>query len=321
MNLSAELRSWLLEGSDPSVRYRVLREVLDRPEDDSEVVTARKEIGVKGWAATILERQLPEGQWVTPGTTARDIYIPKYVSTNWCLLVLSDLGMTRADPRVARAAELMLSRYSTTEFDELGGGDSEACCTGNDVRMMNRFGYGEDPRVLRATEWLVSSQKKDGGWHCFPSETGTLDSWEPLAGLAALPEARRTPEVRRAIDRGLEFYLGRELMNEDGGTYAPWFRLHYPVHYYYDVLVGLDLMTKLGKGADRRLTKALDWLEKRRNPDGTWNLDALHPDLEDKEYLEAMRTPYYAFGLEFPGRPSRWITATALTVLKRAGRI
>ncbi len=321
MPLSAELRSWLLEGSDPSVRYRVLREVLDRPEDHPEVIAARKEIGIKGWAADILARQLSEGQWLTPGTTARDIYVPKYASTNWCLLVLSDLGMTRSDPRIARAAELMLSRYSTPEFDELGGKDSEACCTGNDVRMMTRFGYGEDPRVVRAAQWLVSSQKADGGWHCFPSETGTLDSWEPLAGLATLPEPRRTSEIRAAIDRGLEFYLERELTNEDGGIYAPWFRLHYPVHYYYDVLVGLDLVTKLGKGDDPRLTKALDWLEEQRNREGSWNLDALHPDVEGEEFREGLRTPYYAFGLENPGYPSRWITTTALTVLKRAGRL
>lgn len=321
MALSAELRTWLLKDSDPSVRYRVLRELLDRPEHDPEVVAARKEIGVKGWAADLLARQLPQGQWVTAGTTARDIYRPKYASTNWNLLVLSDLGVTRSEPRLARAAELVLDRYGSAEFDELGGKDSEACCTGNDVRMMNRFGYGEDPRVVRATEWLVSSQKRDGGWHCFPSETGTLDSWEPLAGLAAVPEARRTSEIRKAIDRGLEFYLERQLMNEDGGTYAPWFRLHYPVHYYYDVLVGLDMVTALGKGDDPRLAKALEWLEKRRNADGSWNLDALHPDVEGEEFREGLGTPYYAFGLEIPGYPSRWITATALTVLKRMGRL
>jgi len=83
MALSAELRAWLLDGSDPSVRYRVLRELLDRPEDDPEVSAARKEIGVRGWAAEILARQLPEGQWVTPGTTAQELYRPEYSLPGW----------------------------------------------------------------------------------------------------------------------------------------------------------------------------------------------------------------------------------------------
>jgi hypothetical protein len=321
VELSPELQKWLLDGTDPSVRYRVLRELLDRPEDDPEVAAARKEIGVKGWAAELLSRQLPEGQWFTPGTSARELYRPEYVSTNWCMVVLSDLGATRSDPRVARAAELMLDRYSSAEFDELGGKDSELCCTGNDVRIMTRFGYGEDPRVLRALEWLVSAQKPDGGWHCFPSEAGTLDAWEALAAFAALPNERRTPGIRRAIDRGMEFYLDRELLYENGATYAPWLRLHYPVHYFYDVLVGLDVATALGRGSDPRLGKALNWLEQRRNRDGSWKLEALHPDVEDAEYLEGMRTPYFALGLEFPGCPSRWITTTALAVLRRAGRL
>lgn len=321
MALSAELRAWLLDGSDPSVRYRVLRELLDRPEDDPEVSAARKEIGARGWSAEILARQLPEGQWVTPGTTAQEIYRPEYTATNWCMIVLSDLGATRSDPRVARAAELLLDRYSGPDFDELGGADSEVCCTGNDVRMMTRFGYGDDPRIVRATRWLVAAQKPDGGWHCHPSETGTLDAWEALAALAALPKERRSPEIRKAIDRGLEFFLDRELMHEDGATYAPWLRLHYPVHYYYDVLAGLDFVMALEKADDPRLQPALAWLEGRRNRDGTWNLDALHPDLEDEAYLRGMRTPYFSFGLEFPGRPSRWITTTALTVLRRAGRL
>jgi len=37
--------------------------------------------------------------------------------------------------------------------------------------------------------------------------------------------------------------------------------------------------------------------------------------------MKGMRGPYFSFSLEFPGRPSRWITTMALTVLRRAGRL
>ncbi len=323
MELPADLQSWLLTEGDPSVQFRILRDVLDLPEGDARVETARAAVGKKGWASDILRWQLEGGQWTTPGTTALDLYRPKYITTNWMLLVLSDLGLTRKDPRVARAAELLLNRSAGGEEDSLGGPGSHLCFTGNAVRMMVRFGYGDDPRVRRAIAWLLSAQKPDGGWHCFPSDTGSLSSWEALAALAVLPPAARTPDVTQAIQRGLEFYLSRGLLQEGGQAYAPWLRLHYPNHYYYDALVGLDIVTALGAGSDPRIQPALDWLESKRNPADSWNLDALHPDIEEDLFYWArgVKSPFFPFGLEIPGQPSRWLTATALTVLHRAGRL
>lgn len=317
MALRRGLRNWLLaKDSDPSVRVRVLRDLLDRPADDPELVRAQRTIGRKGWAAQILRDQHPSGQWITRGGTAFELYRPKYVATNWRLIVLSDLGLTKKNSRVAKAARLFLDRFSRD--GDLGGRSSEVCLTGNAVRMMARFGYRKDPRVIEAIEWLVRHQKKDGGWHCFRSRTGTLDCWEALAAFAALPPEARTPAIPRSIERGAEFYLERRLFREGKIPYRPWFRLHYPVHYYYDILVGLDTMASLGYGKDPRMRPALDRLESMRNRDGSWNMDALHPDSEDPGYQ--FRGPFYPLGLEVPGRPSRWITTTALHVLKRAGR-
>src|SRR2546427_11901055 len=105
MTLRRGLRNWLLaKDSDPSVRLRVLRDLLERPADDPAVVGALWEIGRKGWAAQILRGQHPSGQWVNPGSSALELYRPKYVATNWRLLVLSDLGLTKKNPRVAKAA-------------------------------------------------------------------------------------------------------------------------------------------------------------------------------------------------------------------------
>lgn len=321
MSISPEVQTWLLEGTDPSVRYRVLRELLGRPENDPDVLAARQEIGVEGWAADLLSQQHPDGHWVTPGTAPSDMEQPLLVSTRYFLLILADLGVRGSDPRMARAVELYLDRMTGPDFVELGGKDSEPCFTSFDVKLALLYGHGDEPRIGRSIEWLVSAQKADGGWNCQISDAGTLDTWEPLEAFAAIPESRRTSEVRTAIDRGLEFYLERELMNEDGTTYAPWLRLHYPRHYFYDVLAGLEAVTALGKGHDPRLKRALDWLESKRNGDGRWILEVVHPDREDEEYLGSQHSPYFSIGLEFPRRPSRWLTATALIVLHRAGRV
>ena len=318
VTISRRMRNWLLsDDADPSLRYRVLRELLDRPSDDPEVLAAQKQIGREGWAAKILQLQHPGGQWDTAGNSARELYRPKYVATNWRLLVLSDLGVRGTHPRIVKAVKLFLRRFGGPSGD-LGGRKSEVCFTGNAVRMLTRFGYLDHPSVQSSIDWLLRHQKSDGGWHCFRSRTGTLDGWEALAGFAAIPKAKRSAAMHRAIERGAEFYLERGLLREGRTPYAPWMRLHYPVHYYYDLLVGVDVLTSLGYGDDPRMRSPLGRLEGKRNRDGTWNLDALHPDTEDPNYQ--IRGPFYPFGLEVPGRPSRWITATALIALQRAGR-
>lgn len=316
MKLSPSLSRWLLgPESDPSVRWRTLVEVLGRPSTDARVRRARREIGRVGWAAALLAEQLPSGQWATPGTSGGELYRPKYIATNWRMLVLADLGMTRQDPRIRRVVELIRRRWGGVRGD-LGGTGSELCIAGNALRAFLDFGYVDDPDTEQMVRWLVATQKADGGWHCFPSRRGTLDCWEGLAALARLPQEKVTPEVKRTIDRGAEFYLQRRLHREGARRYAPWFRIHYPQHYYYDLLVGLDTLTRLGYGADRRLDPALRWLTQRRDTTGRWKLDAAQPDVPVSEGRYA-RTPYYPFVIEHPGLPSRWATVSALAVLRR----
>src|SRR3989337_624322 len=277
MALPRKLRGWLLaKDADPSVRHRVLRELLDRAEDHPEVVRARKQVGKKGWAAEILRLQHPGGQWDTAGTSAHELYRPKYVATNWRLLVLSDLGVQGKHPGIAKAVNLFLRRFSGPS-EGLGGRGSEVCFTGNAVRMLVRFGRLKDPRLRPAIKWLIRHQKSDGGWSCDRSHTGTLDAWEAMAAFAALPPSARSASVLHAIEGGAEFYLDRGLLRDGRNPYAPSLRLHYPVHYYYDILVGLDVLTALGYGGDPRIRPALDRLEGMRKRDGSWDMGALHP--------------------------------------------
>jgi hypothetical protein len=319
MAVAAELVHWLLEDSDPSVRFRTYEGVLGRSAGDGELEAARADIGHTGWAERIMALQLPEGQWDSPGTSSDELYWPKYIATNWRLLVLADLGLTRSTPAIDRAIRLVLGRWGGPDGC-FGGAGSETCITGNALRLFWQVGASETPEADGATQWLVEQQKADGGWHCFPSERGSLDGWEALAAFAHIPRPKRSAAVQRAVERGAEFYLERGLLQENGLSYAPWRRLHYPVHYYYDLLVGLDFLTRLGYARDERLRVPLEILEGLRGADGRWTMGPLHPDLaEEAEY--GVRTPYYPFALEPAGVPSRWITLSALRVLLEAGRI
>ncbi len=319
---SRSVIEWLLEKNQPSVRYRTLVDLLGRKEGDSEVREARSMIPKKGWAADILKLQKPKGYFEPREPKSvrawlRFLQFPEYLSTIWRALVLSDLGLTSADPRIRKVADLVFE-YKLQLGTPVNFFTEEVCIVGNTARMMTRFGYGDDFRVRKLYDRMLEDQKEDGGWNCVKSEHGTLDSWEALAAFASLPRSKRSRRVAQSASRGVEFYLERKLLQGEG-RYAPWLRLHYPVHYFYDVLVGLDVVTALGYADDRRLEPALRVLSDRRQSDGAWLLDRVHPDLDagaNGDLLGRARK-VRPFALEKEGEPSKWITLTALRVLKR----
>jgi hypothetical protein len=301
---------WLLEPDQPAARYRTLVDLLDRSRNDPEVKEARDLIPARGWVHDILAQQRPDGHWTK---SEESLYHPKYTATNWRAMMLADLGVTAEHEAVRRVAGLYFNEW-LADIDAFYNG-GEVCVVGNLARTLTRFGYGDDARVKRLFDWLVENQKEDGGWHCFRSESGTLDCWEGLAAYNALPRQRWTRGIKRSTEKGVEFYLQRELFRE-GRRYEPWFRFHYPTHYYYDILVGLDLLTALGYADDKRLTPALKVLLDKKRPDGRWALDAVHLDLaRGAGYMPRRKaTP---FALEKKGEPSKWITLTCLRVMKR----
>lgn len=307
---------WLLEDNQPSIKYLALTKLLDRSEDYPEVQSTRQMMASAGWGADILAKQNPGGWWLGE----ESVYTPKYLSTNWMLLILADLGLTRANPRIAKACELWIKRFAKKDggFGADGWGKSHLCIVGNTARALVQFGYADHPKVRSAFQWLVKNQAKKGGWSCFGSGRN-LDSWEPMSAFAVCPKQKWTRSMKDSVELGAEFYLEREL-HKQGARYRPWYRFHYPTHYYYDLLVGLDFITALGYGDDRRLRYAISLLKKKRRRDGRWVLDAVHPDVEGGMklwYEENPKRKPTPFALETPGEPSKIITLKAMQVLKR----
>ena len=307
---------WLLEEDQPAVRYRALTGILGKKESDTEVRAARKAIPETGWAADILAKQDAGGWWVREDR----MYQPKYLSTNWMLLVLADLGMTRDDPRIKKAADLWIRHFAAADggFGIDSKKTSHLCTAGNTARALVQFGYEDHPAVRSSFAWFVKNASHLGGWSCFGSGRN-LDSWEPMSAFVVYPREKWAPDMEETVQKAAEFFLQREL-HVQGDHYEPWYRFHYPNHYYYDLLVGLDFMTALGYGSDPRLQHALGVLKKKRRPDGRWSLDAVHPDVEGsmaewfRKHPKDAPTP---FALEKVGAPSKMITLRAMHVLRR----
>ncbi|HEX9027719.1 MAG TPA: hypothetical protein VF823_01010, partial [Anaerolineales bacterium] len=166
--------NWLLERSNPSVRYFTLVDLLGRSPDDPQVRAARAAIMETGPVPRILAKQHEEGYW----GKSEDFYLrSKYKGTAWTFILLAELGADGADPRIQRAAEFLIERSQ----DALSGGfayrsihlvaDSEAllpCLTGNLVWSLQRLGFGDHPAVRKGLEWIATYQRFDDGAGCAP---------------------------------------------------------------------------------------------------------------------------------------------------------
>ena len=314
--------SWLLEPGQPTVRYLTLTRLLGRPSSDPDVREARAAIPKDRWVRQVLSRRDPGGWWAHP----RNKLEPRFTGTHWNLLALADLGATRAIPEVESSSEFWMSNSPLKGggIGALGKGKGHHCYTANMARALIRFGFEDDPRVRKTMEWLVETAHPKGGWTCRfskegPAESRSLDAWEGLAAFAEYPRSKWTPAMQACVDRTAEYYLEREL-HRQGEPYEPWYRFHWPTHYYYDILVGLDCLTAVGHSDDPRLRFGIDLLRKRQRSDGRWNLDADQPDPDPEsarwyaQHPEKRPTP---LSFERAGQPSKMVTLRALTVLSR----
>ena len=108
----ADPLSWLLEPQDPGVRYLALRNLLDLPAEDPELLAAQQAAHLHGPIAIILEKNHPDGYWAKPGAG----YNPKYFSTSWSLITLAQLGASISmDIRIWRACDYMLRTALTSQ--------------------------------------------------------------------------------------------------------------------------------------------------------------------------------------------------------------
>ncbi len=319
---SDKVLEWLLEPEQPSIRYLALTQLLGKRESDTEVREAKARIPSSGWVAEILSRRDPRGWWVRDGGRME----PRFLGTHWSMLALADLGATRAILQVRESCEYWMTKSPLVGggVGGLGQGKGHHCFTANMARALLRLGYEDDPRVRNTLEFLVRTAHPKGGWTCrwnrdTPAPSRTLDAWEGLGAFAAYPPSKWTPAMKGCVERGAQYFLEREL-HLQGDRYEPWFRFHWPTHYYYDLLVGLDCLTELGYGNDPRLGYALQLLRSKRRKDGRWNLDAVQTDPSDEAarwlaaHPDKRPTP---LTFERPGMPSKMITLRALRVLQR----
>jgi hypothetical protein len=321
--LKADPLPWLLEPDEanPGVRYFALRDLLDRPADDPEVVAARGALMRTGPVPAILDAQYPDGYWIKPGP----IYSPKYRATVWQVLFLAQLGADGRDERVRRAVEHVLAHaQAESGAFSYNGRPSGAihCLWGNLVRALLDLGYWGDERLDRAIDALARSVTGEGyeryyrsgiqapGFVC-SANYGLPCGWGAVRVLWALnrvPAAGRTPAVEAAIEASTDFLLSYDVARADypyrERISSSWFKFGYPLGYVTDVLLNLEALGEAGYAKDPRLNEAVDLVLSKQDEQGRWKMEysyngKMWADVEEK------------------GQPSKWVTLRALRVLKK----
>jgi hypothetical protein len=307
---------WLLEETNPSARFFTLRDVLHRPEEDPEIKNTRSAIMSSRPVLEILAAQYPEGYWIKPDRG----YSPKYRATVWQLIFLTQLGATPTQA-IRRACEIVLERTFLPEAGLFSATKSAAgtvtCLNGNLLASLYLLGYGQHPTVHTACDTLANRIVRDGfACRANAADRTRRETWLPCAwgaikalrAYALIREDKRSPLVEQAVSRGVEFLLSRDLMVADYPSardqVSPlWFRLGFPLGYHSDVLEALDVLSRLGHGADDRLQSAIRHIVSKQDATGRWPLE------------HTLNKTWTSFGQK--GKPSKWVTLRALTLLSR----
>lgn len=171
--------------------------------------------------------------------------------------------------------------------------------------------FRADTNLLKSiVDALLSEHMPDGGFNCRSNRSGAIHSslHSTLSVLEGLTEyeyngySYRIKEVKKTIRSSKEFILIHQLyLSDRTGMIIDknFLRLSYPRRWRYDILSALDYFQYATTPRDDQMQSALDVLLKKRNKNGTWNVQAKHPGQTH-------------FDMEKAGRPSRWNTLIGL---------
>jgi hypothetical protein len=301
---------WLLDG-DPAIRWQVLRDLTDAPPE--EVAAERARVEHDGWGARLLALEDDDGLWAGgacfPASYTGDEPGQPWTSTMHVLQTLQLLGLDPASPSARRAIGLV-AENGRWEHDgqRFFDGEVEPCINGRTIETGAYFGVD----VTAVAGRVLGERLADGGWNCAAENGSVRSSFDTtinvLDGLLAFERAAGgSPDVAAARHGGAEYLLERGLFRRrsTGEVVRPeYLEFAFPFYWHYDVLRALDYFRRSGADPEPRMAAAAALVQSRRQPDGCWLLDRIHPGRVH-------------FDLEGGvGAPSRWNTLCALRVLR-----
>ncbi|RKN78494.1 prenyltransferase/squalene oxidase repeat-containing protein [Ulvibacterium marinum] len=300
-----QIITWLLKG-DIALQYQVHRDLLGDDRKDLQQC-----IALTGWAKQFLSKRKPNGHW------GDRFYQPKWISTHYTLLDLRNLNPDPDNETIKETIELVLDMGKAEDGGiPLGPSTvkhSDVCVNGMFLNYASYFNTAEK-RLCSIVDSILNERMPDGGFNCRTTRSGAKHSslHSTISVLEGLYEFRksgysyRLDDILNAKGSAEEFILLHRLFLSDRTgeiINKDFLKLSYPSRWRYDILRTLDYFQYAGKKWDDRMKEAFDVIQKKRNKNGTWNMQASHPG-------------QVHFIMEKAGKPSRWSTLRAMRAIK-----
>jgi hypothetical protein len=275
--------NWLLEPDNPSLRYRTLVELLDKPLDNPEVRQCKREINDYQPVKIILNLMHPDGYWLQKNPRTKDVHgegveYGAFATTHYCLSYLAELGLDKSHPLIKKASE----RYLNLQKIDGDFWNHYSCLIGLNIRTFIMLGYKDDPRIKKSINLLLNTKRADGGYLCDMHEgkyktksvkSCVRGSVKALLAFSYLPHLWTHERCQQLI----EYFLKRngiyrndnlnEFVNKDITRFS------FPIIWRANLFEILYSLGKMGHGKDKRLKSAWRLLESRQNIDGKYILD------------------------------------------------
>jgi hypothetical protein len=328
----------LLESTEPSIRWKVRAGVLGEDAQSKAVRALREEIRSSPRVRALLARRDSKGCI----RTKRGVY-DKWQGAHWVLASLADLGYPEEDTTLFPVRDQVLDWWLSHEFYEEFEATSKEdaykksgvpIIEGRHRRCASQQGYAlyyliklglSDERAHDLVERLLHWQWPDGGWNCDKKPAAAKSTFihtiHCMRALSLYASRFKKAKAKAAAKQASEIFLSRSLFKRRSSgapMKAEFTKLHYPLYWHYDILFGLKVMAETGQLDDSRCGPALDLLEKKRLPDGGWPAESRYYSVSKEIKLNA---DYVDWGGTSQKKMNPWVTADALSVLVKAGRL
>ncbi|HTX90750.1 MAG TPA: hypothetical protein VMC09_05995 [Anaerolineales bacterium] len=304
--------------ADPSacLRWLVLRDLYERPENDPEMLELDRLRREDPRLTEILALQSPDGSWPAGVLAVGRAGGSRVMMTGFALTRLGYLGLNRTHPAIERGAEFLFSRQKADGSWPLGedlaltDGNSEMPVrerysmiplqTAFPLRGLAACGFAADERAEQAYEWLLAQRLPDGAWPTGIAAGGVYgfvggyrrlahsrwgcrsNTTGALICLALHPERRTGEPARRALDHLLgretreTYTLGSEVARLSGAELP---RGLFTYFARFDLALLLDLCGRTGVSKDdERVADLLAFIASLEGEFGLWEVPD-HPQV------------------------------------------
>lgn len=321
--MKIEVTTWLLASDEPWTRYRTLRDLLNRPESDAEVMAARREMLANPQVKTLIANITAWGK--RPLARHNDASHPLYA-----LSTLSDFGVQMNDRGLKSCLKAVLAHQSPEgaflsplKIPAAFGGDDQtawqwmACDAPTVLYSLLAMGLNQDPRVTRALEHLVGLVAENG-WRCAATHSlgkfrgpGRKNDPCPIANVVALKALALAPGLRDspAAHTGTRMLLEHWQRQKTDKYYlfgigTDFRKLKYPF-VWYDILHVTDVLSRFPfVHSDPRFKQMMKAVTSQANGQGRYTASSMFQSWKGWSFADKKA-------------PSPWLTFLVQRILKR----